>query len=393
MKVVIAPDSFKESLTAQQVCDAIQSGFQRVLPQAEYVLIPVGDGGEGTVQSLVDATHGNVVNITVEGPLGADVDAFYGLLGDSHLNSDAGQNSDITMKTAVIEMAAASGLHHVPTSLRDPKCTSTIGTGQLITSALDSGITKIIVGLGGSATNDGGIGMMAELGVKFLDAHGQMVSLTGAGLSDIDSIDTSNLHPSLEHCEILIACDVDNPLCGEKGASAVFGPQKGATESDVQLLDDGLKHYSQKLYEVTGKQVADQAGSGAAGGMGAALLAFTNATMKPGIEIVLDTVQLSERVRDADLIITGEGRIDGQTVHGKTPMGVAKVAKAYNIPVIGLAGCLGVDHQAVYECGIDAVFAATPKAMSLDEAFEKAGENVTNLAENVARIWQLKEQK
>lgn len=392
MKVVIAPDSFKESLTAQQVCDAIQSGFQRVLPQAEYTLIPVADGGEGTVQSLVDATHGSVTHVTVEGPLGADVDAFYGLLGDSHFESDGVESLDKVTKTAVIEMAAASGLHHVPTALRDPKCTSTIGTGQLITSALNSGIQKLIIGLGGSATNDGGIGMMAELGVKFLDVHGQMVPLTGAGLSDIDSIDTSNLHPGLEHCEILIACDVDNPLCGEKGASAVFGPQKGATESDVQLLDDGLKHYSQKLCEATGKKVADQAGAGAAGGMGAALLAFTNATMKPGIEIVLDTVQLSERVKGADLVITGEGRIDGQTVHGKTPMGVAKAAKAYDIPVIGIAGCLGAEHQAVYQCGIDSVFAATPKAMSLEEAFEKAGENVTNLAENVARIWQIKAQ-
>ena len=390
MKVVIAPDSFKESLTAQQVCDAIQAGFQRVLPHAEYSLIPVADGGEGTVQSLVDATHGSVNYVAVEGPLGADVNAFYGLLGRSSIESDRLSEPDFIPKTAVIEVAAASGLHHVPRALRDPKCTSTIGTGQLITSALDAGITKLIIGLGGSATNDGGIGMMAELGVKFLDVHGQMVPLTGAGLIHIDSIDTSNLHPGLENCEILIACDVDNPLCGEKGASAVFGPQKGATESGVQLLDSGLKHYSQKLYEATGKKVAEQPGSGAAGGMGAALLAFTNAIMKPGTEIVLETVQLSERVKGADLVITGEGRIDGQTVYGKTPMGVAKVAKAYDIPVIGIAGCLGANHQVVYQCGIDAVFAATPNAMSLDEAFEKAGENVTNLAENIARMWQLK---
>jgi len=371
MKIVIAPDSFKESLTAKQVCNAIEAGLKRVFSDAQYVSVPVADGGEGTVQSLVDATQGKIVNLSVTGPLGTPVQAFYGILGDK--------------QTAVIEIAAASGLDLVPSELRDPKLTSSYGTGELIKTALDQGIDKLIIGLGGSATNDGGIGLLAALGAKFIDKDGQQLSTNGAALQRIKKIDVSSLDKRFVACELSIACDVDNPLCGPLGASAIFGPQKGASAEDISLLDSGLLHYSQIIKDQFGLDLKDKPGSGAAGGMALALLAFSNATMKTGIELVLETVKLSEQLEDADLVLTGEGRIDEQTIHGKTPMGVAQLAKQFNLPVIAIAGCLGENHQAVYQCGIDAAFAATPKAMSLQEAFDTATENVTNLAENIAK--------
>ncbi|ENM5776935.1 glycerate kinase [Vibrio mimicus] len=375
MKVVIAPDSFKESLTAKQVCDAIQAGLARVWNDAKFVAIPVADGGEGTVQSLVDATQGRIVEVKVMGPQGKRVEAFYGMLGDN--------------QTAVIEMAAASGLHHVPIAQRDPKLTTSFGTGELIRHALDQGVTKLIIGLGGSATNDGGVGMLAALGARFTNADGEPIQLTGGGLRELANIDLSDFDPRLQHCDLLVACDVNNPLCGDKGASAVFGPQKGATPDDVRLLDGALQQFGLLTEKVTGKAVLQSAGAGAAGGMGAALLAYTHATLRPGIEIVLDTVQLAHQVSDADLVITGEGRIDSQTVHGKTPMGVAKVAKRFDVPVIALSGCTGENYQAVYQCGIDAVFAAVPRAMTLEDALKESDFNLADLAENVARLWVL----
>ncbi|EGR0318374.1 TPA: glycerate kinase [Vibrio cholerae] len=375
MKVVIAPDSFKESLTAKQVCDAIQAGLARVWHDAKFVAIPVADGGEGTVQSLVDATQGRLVEVKVMGPQGKRVEAFYGMLGDN--------------QTAVIEMAAASGLHHVPVAQRDPKLTTSFGTGELIRHALDQGVTKLIIGLGGSATNDGGVGMLAALGARFTNADGDPIQLTGGGLRELTHIDLQDFDPRLQHCDILVACDVNNPLCGDKGASAVFGPQKGATPEDVQLLDGALRQFGLLTEKVTGKMVLESAGAGAAGGMGAALLAYTQARLRPGIEIVLETVQLAHQVSDADLVITGEGRIDSQTVHGKTPMGVAKVAKRFDVPVLALCGCTGDNYQAVYQCGIDAVFAAVPRAMSLDDALKESDFNLADLAENVARLWVL----
>ncbi|EGQ9107135.1 glycerate kinase [Vibrio cholerae] len=375
MKVVIAPDSFKESLTAKQVCDAIQAGLARVWHDAKFVAIPVADGGEGTVQSLVDATQGRLVEVKVMGPQGKRVEAFYGMLGDN--------------QTAVIEMAAASGLHHVPVAQRDPKLTTSFGTGELIRHALDQGVTKLIIGLGGSATNDGGVGMLAALGARFTNADGDPIQLTGGGLRELTHIDLQDFDPRLQHCDILVACDVNNPLCGDKGASAVFGPQKGATPEDVQLLDGALRQFGLLTEKVTGKMVLESAGAGAAGGMGAALLAYTQAILRPGIEIVLETVQLAYQVSDADLVITGEGRIDSQTVHGKTPMGVAKVAKRFDVPVLALCGCTGDNYQAVYQCGIDAVFAAVPRAMSLEDALKESDFNLADLAENVARLWVL----
>ncbi|EIY4765633.1 glycerate kinase [Vibrio cholerae] len=373
MKVVIAPDSFKESLTAKQVCDAIQAGLARVWHDAKFVAIPVADGGEGTVQSLVDATQGRLVEVKVMGPQGKRVEAFYGMLGDN--------------QTAVIEMAAASGLHHVPVAQRDPKLTTSFGTGELIRHALDQGVTKLIIGLGGSATNDGGVGMLAALGARFTNADGDPIQLTGGGLHELTHIDLQDFDPRLQNCDILVACDVNNPLCGDKGASAVFGPQKGATPEDVQLLDGTLRQFGLLTEKVTGKMVLESAGAGAAGGMGAALLAYAQARLRPGIEIVLETVQLAHQVSDADLVITGEGRIDSQTVHGKTPMGVAKVAKRFDVPVLALCGCTGDNYQAVYQCGIDAVFAAVPRAMSLEDALKESDFNLADLAENVARLW------
>ncbi|HFC9431041.1 glycerate kinase [Vibrio cholerae] len=375
MKVVIAPDSFKESLTAKQVCDAIQAGLARVWHDAKFVAIPVADGGEGTVQSLVDATQGRLVEVKVMGPQGKRVEAFYGMLGDN--------------QTAVIEMAAASGLHHVPLVQRDPKLTTSFGTGELIRHALDQGVTKLIIGLGGSATNDGGVGMLAALGARFTNADGDPIQLTGGGLRELTHIDLQDFDPRLQNCDILVACDVNNPLCGDKGASAVFGPQKGATPEDVQLLDGALRQFGLLTEKVTGKMVLESAGAGAAGGMGAALLAYAQAILRPGIEIVLETVQLAHQVSDADLVITGEGRIDSQTVHGKTPMGVAKVAKRFDVPVLALCGCTGDNYQAVYQCGIDAVFAAVPRAMSLEDALKESDFNLADLAENVARLWVL----
>ncbi|TQP03788.1 glycerate kinase [Vibrio cholerae] len=375
MKVVIAPDSFKESLTAKQVCDAIQAGLARVWHDAKFVAIPVADGGEGTVQSLVDATQGRLVEVKVMGPQGKRVEAFYGMLGDN--------------QTAVIEMAAASGLHHVPLVQRDPKLTTSFGTGELIRHALDQGVTKLIIGLGGSATNDGGVGMLAALGARFTNADGDPIQLTGGGLRELTHIDLQDFDPRLQNCDILVACDVNNPLCGDKGASAVFGPQKGATPEDVQLLDGVLRQFGLLTEKVTGKMVLESAGAGAAGGMGAALFAYTQARLRPGIEIVLETVQLAYQVSDADLVITGEGRIDSQTVHGKTPMGVAKVAKRFDVPVLALCGCTGDNYQAVYQCGIDAVFAAVPRAMSLEDALKESDFNLADLAENVARLWVL----
>ncbi|WP_329354571.1 glycerate kinase [Vibrio natriegens] len=373
MKVVIAPDSFKESLTAKQVSEAIKAGLARVWHNAEFVTVPVADGGEGTVQSLIDATQGEQVFTTVFDPLNKEVQAFYGILGDG--------------ETAVIEMAEASGLHLVPAEDRDPKLTSSFGTGQLIKHALDRGMQRLIIGLGGSATNDGGVGMLTALGVKFLDESGNAIATNGGGLINLASIDTSGLDVRLAQCEILVACDVDNPLCGEKGASATFGPQKGATTTDISVLDNALRKFGELTEQVTGKHVLTREGAGAAGGMGAALLGYTPARLQPGIEIVLETVKLADHVADADIVFTGEGRIDHQTAHGKTPMGVAKVAKQFNLPVIALAGCVGDNYQAVYQCGIDAVFPCVPRAMSLADAMTEAETNVANLAENVARLW------
>ncbi|HDY7773642.1 glycerate kinase [Vibrio vulnificus] len=370
MKIIIAPDSYKESLTAMDVAIAIEKGFKQVLPDAHYVKLPMADGGEGTVQSMVDATGGTIIEHTVTGPLGQRVDGFFGLLGEG--------------KTAVIEMAAASGLHLVTPDQRNPLITTTFGTGELIKAALDHGVKHIIVGIGGSATNDGGIGMAQALGIKLLDAHGNALGHGGGELAKLATIDCSQLDPRLAQVRLEVACDVDNPLCGPKGASAVFGPQKGATPEMVTILDKNLAHYAAIIKQQLGVDVRDMAGAGAAGGMGAALLGLLNAELRPGIEIVMDAVRLDEIVADADLVITGEGRIDSQTIHGKTPIGVARTAKKHGLPVIGIAGCLSADCGVVHEHGLDAVFAVVNRSVDLPTALAEAAENVELTARNVA---------
>lgn len=370
MKVVIAPDSYKESLTAMEVATAIENGFKQIMPDAQYVKLPMADGGEGTVQSLVDATGGKVVAVSVTGPLGQAVEGFFGLLGDG--------------STAVIEMAAASGLHLVEPVQRNPLLTTTYGTGELITAALDAGVKHIIVGIGGSATNDGGVGMAQALGAKLLDKQGKDLAFGGGALADLATIDLAGLDPRLADVQLEVACDVDNPLCGVKGASHIFGPQKGATPEMVEQLDRNLAHYAEVIRQTNGKDVVNQQGAGAAGGLGAALLGLFDATLRPGISIVMDAVNLSEVVKDADLVITGEGRIDSQTIHGKTPIGVARVAKQSNLPVIGIAGSIAKDCAIVHEHGIDAVYSVVLGATDLPTALKEAAFNVEMTSRNVA---------
>ena len=371
-KIVIAPDSYKESLSALEVAQAIAAGFREVFPAAEYVLVPVADGGEGTVDAMVAATGGRKEIVMVGGPLGEPVEAFYGLTGDG--------------ATAVIEMAAASGLALVPPDRRNPLVTTSRGTGELIRAALDAGARRFILGIGGSATNDGGAGMVQALGVRLLDLEGRELDGSGGDLARLERIDVSALDPRLAECRIEVACDVDNPLTGARGASAVFGPQKGATPEMVQALDANLARLARIVGRDLGVAVDTVPGAGAAGGMGAAMLAFFGATLKPGIEIVTAAVDLDTHVRDADLVITGEGRIDFQTVHGKTPIGVARVAKRHGKPVIGIAGSLGAEVGVVHAHGIDAVFSVLGKPCTLDEALRDAAANVELTARNVAAV-------
>ncbi len=375
MKIIIAPDSYKESLSAMDVATAIETGFKHIMPDATYVKLPMADGGEGTVQSMIDATGGRLVGVTVTGPLGTPVEGFFGLLGDG--------------ETAVIEMAAASGLHLVPTASRNPLLTTSFGTGELIKAALDLGVKHLIVGIGGSATNDGGAGMAQALGIKLLDEAGNPIAFGGGALSTLHTLDTSDIDPRLAHVKLEVACDVDNPLCGDKGASAVFGPQKGATPEMVSTLDSNLAHYAEIMKAQLNSDVKDRAGAGAAGGMGAALLGLFNAELRPGIDIVMDAVNLSEHLKGADLVITGEGRIDSQTIHGKTPIGVARCAKTFGLPVIGIAGSITQDSVVVYDHGIDVLFSAVSGACTLEEALANAKENVELTAQNVARTIKL----
>ncbi|WP_409296295.1 glycerate kinase [Peribacillus sp. SCS-26] len=370
MKIVIAPDSFKESLTALEAVHAIETGFKSIFPDAEYCRLPMADGGEGTVQSLVDATGGRIEDRTVTGPLGKPVKAFFGLSGDG--------------QTAVIEMAAASGLHLVPPAERNPLVTTTRGTGELIAAALDTGVKHIIIGIGGSATNDGGAGMIQALGGRLLDALGKEIGPGGGTLRELATIDLSGLDVRLQDVRIEAACDVDNPLTGRSGASAVFGPQKGASPEMVELLDQNLTHFADIAEKALGRSFRNSEGAGAAGGLGAGLLAFLHAELKRGVQIVLEAVRFEEAVKDADFVITGEGRIDSQTIHGKTPIGVAKAAKKYGVPVIAVAGSLSRDSEVVLEHGIDALFTIVPGITTLTDAFEHAGEYMERTARSIA---------
>lgn len=372
MKFVIAPDSFKESLTALEVATAIETGFKRVFPDADYVKLPMADGGEGTVQSLVDATQGKLIECEVTAPLGDKVKSFFGLSGDG--------------KTAIIEMAAASGLHLVPPEKRNPLLTTSYGTGELIKLALDLGVESFILGIGGSATNDGGVGMLQALGMQCLDSQDKPIGFGGAELANIVKIDVQQLDPRLQQVHIEVACDVNNPLCGECGASAIFGPQKGATPEMVKQLDAALSHFAEIAERDCGKQIRDQAGTGAAGGMGGGLLLLPSVQLKAGIQIVLDRLHLIDYVKDADVVITGEGRIDAQSIMGKTPIGVARTAKQFNKPVIAIAGCLREDYDVVFDHGIDAVFPIIHQLGDLSDILKQGEQNLISTAQNVARV-------
>ena len=375
MKIVIAPDSYKESLTAMAVASEIEAGFREIFPDAEYLKIPVADGGEGTVQAMIDASGGRLVTLRVRGPLGETVDAFYGIMGDG--------------ATAVIEMAAASGLELVPAARRDPLRTTSYGTGELIRDALDAGARRFVLGVGGSATNDGGAGMLQALGGRLLDAAGVELAPGGAALTALHKIDLSGLDARINECVFDVACDVSNPLVGPEGASHIFGPQKGASAAMVETLDASLRHYAGVIARDLGHQVADVPGAGAGGGIGAAMLVFLGGRLRPGSEIVTAAVGLDAAVADADLVITGEGRIDSQTIHGKTPVGVARVAQRHGKSVIAIAGCLAPGADAVHGHGIAAVFGAVSRPCTVEQALADAALNVRVSARNIAAVLHL----
>ena len=358
MKILIAPQAFKGSLSAAKAAKAIETGVRQVFPKAEVVRLPVADGGDGTLEALVENTNGRMFSQQVTGPLGRPVTAQWGVMGDG--------------KTAVIEMAQASGLALIPPGRRDPRLSTTFGTGQLIKAALNHGFRRIIIGLGGSATNDGGAGMAQALGVRFLDRSGTILPVGGAALANLDSVDTSELYPILNGAEIIAATDVTNPLCGSIGASVVYGPQKGASVEVVKELDIALARYAKVLIKSFGIDVANRPGAGAAGGLGAGLIAFAQGKVKPGIDLICDVLGFEEHLTGVNLIFTGEGRVDYTSVYNKAPIGVAKRAKIRNIPVILLVGSLGRGYQAVYEYGIDAIVCIQDRPMSIRESLRRS---------------------
>ena len=370
MQIVIAPDSFKESLTAQEAAQAIAEGFCEVFPDATCRCVPMADGGEGTVAAIIAGTGGRMVQAEVTGPLGTPVQAFFGLSGDG--------------TTAIIEMAAASGLALVPPAERNPLRTTSRGTGELIMKALDMGVRHLIMGLGGSACNDAGAGMLQALGVRLLDASGTDIELGGGALGKLTRIDVGGMDARLKDIVIDVACDVTNPLCGPHGASAVFGPQKGATPEMVQTLDANLARFAALTKEALPgnprANMADFPGAGAAGGMGGAFYAYLNSAIRPGCEIVAEAVGLEAAIADCDLVITGEGRMDSQTLSGKTPLGVARLAHKHNKPVIGIAGCVGPNVDALRQEGFAAIVSATLRPAPLEKTLAQAGVNVRQAA-------------
>lgn len=375
MKIVIAPDSFKDSLSAQAVADAIASGLAEVWPDAELVKCPMADGGEGTIEAVLDACEGQWMSAQVSGPLGDSVAAQWGWLAQS--------------RTAIIEMAMASGLQLLTRAQRDACLTSTEGTGQLISAALDAGAQRVILAIGGSATNDGGSGMLSALGARFLDRNDQPLPRGGRALTDLARIDLSGLDPRLANVRVEIAADVDNPLCGPTGASHIFGPQKGASPDQVLALDAALAHFADHSARTLGRDLRDSPGSGAAGGMGFAAKAYLNASFRAGVEVVADLTGLEQALVGADLVITGEGRFDAQTLRGKTPLGVARVAQRQRVPVIVLAGTLGEGYEQLYQHGISAAFALTSGPMDLEHACREAPRLLQERARDVARVWRL----
>lgn len=372
MKVVVAPDSFKGCLTALEVGEALKAGILSARRQAVVDVVPMADGGEGTVQSLVDASSGQVLRAEVLDPLGRPIMAEFGLMGDG--------------KTAVIEMAAASGLPLLDDSERNPMVTTTYGTGQLIKAALDAGATKLIVGIGGSATNDGGAGMAQALGVKLLDEAGCEIGRGGGSLKRLARIGMSGIDPRIAGVEVVVACDVTNPLTGPNGASAVYGPQKGATPDMVEELDRALSHYADVIRQQLGVDIANVKGAGAAGGLGAGLMAFLRAALRPGVDIVIEATRLADRIAGADLVITGEGRLDSQTKMGKTPMGVARVAQHHGVPVIGVAGQVAADADVLHDLGFAALIGIVDGPMTLAESVRSAEKLLTRTGARIMRL-------
>ena len=371
MNIVIAPDSFKGSISAVQATHLIAQGIQKVFLDANCIKVPVADGGEGTVEAMVTAKGGIIKQKEVIGPLGNTIKASYGLL-----------NKDL----AVIEMADASGLPLVPEDLKNPLVTTTYGTGQLIKAALEDGCTQIILGIGGSATNDGGVGMAQALGVSFKDAHGNELGYGGGAIANLVSIDMSSLDPLIKNTDITVACDVTNLLCGEEGASAVYGPQKGATPTMVKQLDANLKHLAATVKTQLGVEIDNIQGGGAAGGLGAGLMVFCNATLKPGIETVLSAINIDNYLKNAHLVITGEGKMDSQSMYGKVPVGIATSAKKYNIPVLAIVGSIGTLSPTIYESGIDSIISCVNAPMTLEEAIVHTDELLVQAAERAMRI-------
>lgn len=372
MKIVIAPDSFKESMTAKEACEAIEKGMKIALPNAEFIKVPMADGGEGTTQSLVDATEGKMYFVETTGPLGEKVKSKFGILGNGEI--------------AVLEMASTSGLELVPREKRNPMITTTYGTGELIKKAMDMGAKTILIGIGGSATNDGGAGMIQALGGKLLDENGKQISFGGGELSKIKKIDLSELDSRIKNIKFIAACDVQNPLTGETGAANVFGRQKGATEEMVKILDNNLKHYAELIRKDVKVDVENIPGAGAAGGLGAGLMAFLNAELRKGIDIVVEYSKLEEKIKGADFVITGEGSIDAQTRFGKTPYGVVSVAKKHGVPNITLAGNVSKDIEILYDYGFDAIFSIMQGVDNLDNALKNGKVNLEKTAENIARL-------
>ncbi len=368
-KIIVSPDSFKGTMSSIEVCNIIEKAVKNVDPQIIVHKIPAADGGEGTVDAFLTAAGGERVYCTVKDPLNTDIEAFYGILTDG---------------TAVIEMAAASGLPLIE-GKENPLAATTYGTGQLILNALDKGCKSIIIGIGGSATVDGGIGAVSALGARFLDAKGSVVSINGSGLQNIEYIDVTGLDPRIKDCEITVACDVANPLYGPDGAAYVFGPQKGADKAMVTQLDEGLQHYAGIINEQFGIDVQKVPGAGAAGGLGAALHVFLSAKMKPGISTLLEAVRFDSALKDADLVITGEGKIDGQSLKGKTPVGIAQRASKQGVPVIAVVGDIGDSVEEVYKHGISAVFSINRKAVPFEIARKTCRQDLQATVENLIR--------
>ncbi len=372
MKIVVAPDSFKESLSAPEVAAAMARGITLAAPHARIHCVPMADGGEGTVQAVLAGTQGERRTVLTQNALGEPIDADWALLGDG---------------TAVIEMATAGGLEQIPRAKRDPLRASSAGVGQLISAALDAGARRIVLGLGGSATNDGGAGMLQALGMAFLDSDSRPLEPGGAALTRLARIDAQGLDPRLRAVQFTIASDVDNPLCGAQGASAIFGPQKGANPEQVRQLDAALSRLADVFAQTLGRDDRNAPGSGAAGGLGFAARSWLGAGFRPGVEVVAEIGQLAEVVKGASLVFTGEGRMDSQTLRGKTPMGVARIAREAGVPVVAIAGSLGAGYQMLYGAGIHAAFSLAEGPCTLEEACRDAARLLADRASDIMRIW------